>query len=382
MVFNVGRRGGVPMSLFAQYKARKRFVYAFRMLTERVPRINSVFIGPTETSYVFTLPNGINPELLHDKIFVFKQVFCENVELTGDSKRFKLTVYRKGLPSKVTYRLADWKTGIDDMDLPFIVGRNNHGEAVAFNMAAEPHVLLTGYTGSGKSSLLRAVLTTQMLTMPPEEVRFVLGDLKRSEFGLFRNVAHVDGVYVEPAGLLLALRGVKTEMERRGGLLDKNEATHISELANPLPFIVVAIDEVALLRTEKESMAIIEDISSIGRSLGVLLILSMQRADSKLMEGRLKNNLTVRISGRQSDKVNAKVAGVPGAELIKASEKGRMVYVRERPEQVQAPWLDYDEAKRLLKPLKIKSDDAVAFVEEVGTTSSPFTFGQLEEVPK
>lgn len=363
------------MTLFAQYRARKRFVYAFRMLTDRVPRINSVYIGESEMSYVFTLPNGINPELLHDKIFVFKQVFCENVELTGNSKRFKLTVYRKGLPSKVTYKLTEWKDEIADMDLPFIVGRNQQGKAVAFDMAVQPHVALTGSTGSGKSSLLRAVLTTQMLTLAPEKVRFILGDLKRSEFGLFRNVAHVDGVYVEPAGLLLALRGVKVEMARRGDLLDKHEATHISELAENLNYIVVCVDEVALLRTEKESMSIIEDISSIGRSLGVLLILSMQRADSKLMEGRLKNNLTVRISGRQSDKINAKVAGVPGAELIKASEKGRMVYMREQPEQVQAPWLDYEEAKRLLKPLKFALPAAVIEQQE-------FTFGQLEEVPK
>lgn len=372
------------MSIIAQYKARKRFVYAFRMLTDRVPRINSVYIGDTETSYVFTLPNGIDPELLHDKIFVFKQVFCENIELAGDSKRFKLTVYRKGLPSKVTYKLAEWKEEIADMDLPFIVGRNQHGEAVAFDMAVHPHVLLTGSTGSGKSSLLRAVLTTQMLTLPSENVRFILGDLKRSEFGLFRNAAHVNGVYVEPSGLLLALQGVKAEMERRGDLLDKYEATHISELAEKLNYVVVCVDEVALLRTEKESMSIIEDISSIGRSLGVLLILSMQRADSKLMEGRLKNNLTVRISGRQSDKINAKVAGVPGAELIKTSEKGRMVYVREQPEQIQAPWLEYDEAKRLLKPLKSDVDkpEYVLRNEGVGTTSSPFTFGQLEEVPK
>ncbi|WP_199880715.1 FtsK/SpoIIIE domain-containing protein [Bacillus massiliglaciei] len=363
------------MSMLAQYRARKKFVYAFRMMTDKIPRIRSVFISSNETSYVFTLPNGTNPAILHDNIFVFKQVFSENIELTGDSKRFKLTVYQKVLPKKVPYKLADWSESMAGMDLPFIVGRNRHNEPVTFDMAVHPHVLLSGETGSGKSSLLRAVLTTQMLTLPPEKVRFVLGDLKRSEFGLLRSIEHVDGVYVEPAALFLALKNVKTEMERRGDLLDKNEATHISELADPLPFIVVAIDEVALLRSDKQSMAIIEDISSVGRSLGVLLILSMQRPDSKLLEGRLKNNLTVRISGRQSDKTNAKVAGVPGAEFIKKSEKGRMVLVMDEPEQVQAPSLDYGEAKRLLQPLKVRIIDK----KEVESTETQFAFGQLDE---
>lgn len=381
MVFNVWRGGGIPMSLYAQYKARKRFVYAFRMLTDRIPRINSVFIGETETSYVFTLPNGIDPDLLHDKLFVFRQVFySENIELDGGSKCFKMTIYRKGLPTKIRYELSDWKPTITEMNLPFIVGRNKNNESVVFDMAVDPHVLLSGSTGCGKSSLLRAVLTTQMLSLPPEKVRFVLGDLKRSEFGLFRNVRHVDGVYVEPTSLLLALRKVKMEMERRGDLLDLHEATHISELTDELPFVVICIDEVALLRTEKECMAIIEDISSVGRSLGVLLILSMQRPDSKLLDGRLKNNLGVRISGWQTDKINSKVAGTPEAHLIKASEKGRMVCVREHPQLIQAPWLEYSEAKRLLANLKTRTNLNIR--KEVNPdVGKEFTFGQLEEVP-
>ena len=70
-----------------------------------------------------------------------------------------------------------------------------------------------------------------MLTKSPDDVRFVLGDLKRSEFGIYRNVKHVDGVHVAPRTLLPALRLIKVEMERRGNLLDKNEVTNIKETA-------------------------------------------------------------------------------------------------------------------------------------------------------
>ncbi|AZV44085.1 FtsK/SpoIIIE domain-containing protein [Peribacillus asahii] len=373
------------MSLFAQYKARKQFVYVFRLITDKIPRIHSVSISTNETRYSFTIPTGTNPEILLDKIYVFKQVLSsENIEIEGDSKRLTLTVYRKGLPKLVKYSLRDWKPIVAGMSLPFIVRSNRHGELIAFDMAKNPHALLSGFTGLGKSSLLRAVLTTQMLTMKPESIRYILGDLKRSEFRLFRNHSHVDSVHVEPASLSLALKRVKAEMQRRGNLLDKHEVTHFSELSEPLPWFVVAIDEVALLRQEKDCMAIIEDISSIGRSLGVLLILSMQRPDATILQGRLKNNLTVRISGRQSDKINAKVAGVPGAELIKPSEKGRMIYVLDKPEEVQAPWLEYNGAKRLLQPFKrydvVPNEEIqLANTKSVSYPAKEFTFGLLDE---
>lgn len=98
------------MSLFAQYKARKQFVYAFRLITDKIPRIHSVSISTNETRYSFTIPTGTNPEILLDKIYVFKQVLLsENIELQGDSKCWTLTVYRKDLAKLVKYSLEDWK---------------------------------------------------------------------------------------------------------------------------------------------------------------------------------------------------------------------------------------------------------------------------------
>ena len=134
-------------------------------------------------------------------------------------------------------------------------------------------------------------------------------------------------------------------------------------------------------------MNIVEDISSIGRSLGVHLMLSMQRPDSKVLEGRLKNNLSVRISGRQSNKRNANVAGTEGAETIKITDKGRMIYVLDEPIEVQSPWLEYDDAKRLLAPLsffgiseKQNTKLDVSTFEEEQSQGNDFKFGILEEL--
>lgn len=370
------------MSVWATLQARKRLFSAFKTgdICRKVgghmlyPAIKRVELADKYTRYTVKLPAGLDPSILTDKLYVFQQILGPHVVIDGDIRYFTITVYRKGLPSKVAYKFTDWQTLADRMALPVIVGRDHNNEPVAFDLAEYPHVLISGETGSGKSSLLRAVLTTLMLGKKPTDVRFILGDLKRSEFGLYRRMPHVEGVHITASTLLPALRLIDAEMKRRGSLLDKHEVTHVSELSEKLPYYVVAIDEVALLRKEKEVMAIIEDISSIGRSLGVLLMLSMQRPDAEVLNGRLKNNLTVRISGRQSNKRNAGVAGVEGSETIKISDKGRMIFVLDEPVEVQTPWLTFDDAKRLLAPLKTEPVVELTPAEP----AHEFQFGMLD----
>lgn len=371
------------MNLWENLQARKRLFSALktgdisRKIGDRTvyPAIKSITHTDHYVQYAVKLPAGMNPDTLTDNLFVFQQILGKHVVIDGEIGHFTITVYRKGLPSKLPYKLSEWQPVIEKKKLPIIVGRDRNNEPVAFDLADYPHILISGETGSGKSSLLRAILTTLMLEQSPENVRFVLGDLKLSEFGLYRRMPHVDGVHITASTLLPALRLIKVEMERRGRLLDKNEVTHVSELKDAIPYVVVAVDEVALLRKEKEVMAIIEDISSIGRSLGVLLMLSMQRPDAEVLNGRLKNNLTVRISGRQSNKRNAGVAGVEGAETIKISDKGRMIFVLDQSVEVQTPWLEYDEAKRLLAPLKVKLAGELTPNE---TPANEFRFGILD----
>lgn len=368
------------MSLWRKLQTRKNLITVFKHGKiyreqgdfKKYPAIKSVKITNDATIIRIKLPTGLSPDKLTDNLFIFQQVFGKNVVIDGEINYFTITVYNHGLPQQVPYNYTDWQPIIKRLTLPVVIGRDINNQPVVFDLANYPHLLISGETGSGKSSLLRVILTTLMLAKQPSDVRFLLGDLKRSEFGLYRRIKHVDGVHVTASTLLPALRVIKVEMERRGDLLDKHEATHIKDLPIKLPYLIVAIDEVALLRKEKEIMAIIEDISSVGRSLGVLLILSMQRPDAEVLNGRLKNNLTVRISGRQSNKRNASVAGVEGAETIKISDKGRMIFLLEEPIEVQTPLLDYDDAKALLEPFKTKQPTNELQANE-------FQFGVLEE---
>ena len=377
--------------MFEKMKAKKRLMDAFKFADIRrshmydgkthyvYPKIHDIEIDHKrkQLRYVFTLADGIDPKKLKDDPWVFKQVFGPNIDLDGKLKRFVLTVFAEGLPKVVKYDYDEWRPAIIGKTRPIIVGKDLNGRRMAYDMDEYPHLLLAGETGSGKSSLMRAILTTLMLTKSPDELRFIMADMKRSEMGLYRNLAHVDGVYMSAKQLAPALKQIKKEMARRGDLLDKNEKTHVRELSQKLPYIIVAIDEVALLKKDKEIMHTLEDISSVGRSLGVLLFLSVLRPDHQILDGKLKNNLTVRISGRQSNEANSRIVGTPGAHEIDIDKKGRMIAVLEKTIEVQAPFLEFDEAKRLLQPFKIvppKIEEPVA-----PPPANEFIFGQLDD---
>lgn len=310
------------------------------------PNIIKTKITDDKMTFVFSIPKGVDPETFIKKSYVFKQHFNDYIDLKVESKRGILNVYPRGLPTEFSYHYQESKH-----NLPIVCGKNLEGELYAFDLVKFPHILIAGETGSGKSSAVRSILTTLIQAKKPHELELHLGDLKRSEFHLFKKVEHVKGVYHSAADLNIPLLKIKKEMMKRGDLLDEAEVTHIEELPQKLPYIIVCIDEVRQLKKETDIMELLEEISSIGRALGVFLILSMQRPDAEILDGKLKANLTVRMGFKAQDSINAKIIGTPGAEKLETP--GRMLLrVNSDLHQIQAPWLDTDKAKKILEPYR------------------------------
>jgi DNA segregation ATPase FtsK/SpoIIIE, S-DNA-T family len=302
----------------------------------------------------FSLPTGLDPKEIKKKEYCFHQVFGQNIEIRGEVKEFKLTVYAATLPSELTYDFETYSPSFNGMALPIVAGMDLNGKLIVFDMVENPHLLIAGETGSGKSTQIRSVLTTLIQSIPPERLELYLCDLKRSEFHLFRQLEHVRGLFVSPSEMLPMLQYLQKEMRNRGDKLDQHEVTHIDELASPPPYIVLCIDEVALLQKETKLMELVEEISAIGRALGVFLILSMQRPDRKVLDGKLKNNLTVRMGFKCADLINSRIIGTPGSEKLKG--KGRMLIslpIFSELKEIQAPYLVLDNAKKILEPYKV-----------------------------
>jgi len=323
----------------------------------RYPKIHEVHIDEENEAvrFTFTLPDGANPDLVLKQEWVFKQCFGNNIEIDGKVKKFILWCYAKDMKTNIPYEFKMIQPHCKDKIIPIMCGVDRSGKINVKDMVEEHHMLLTGTTGSGKSSLIRGILTSLILHKTPDEVQFLLGDLKYSEFGIYKRLPHVMGVYMDAQSLLPPLQMIAKEMERRGKLLDEMDVESIYELKDQPPTIIVCIDEVILLKDKPKIMKIIESISCIGRSNGVYLMLSMQRGDAKSLGGQLKNNLTFRISGKQSDETNAKISGLK--QSVDLDTAGRMILSTQGKERViQVPYMDKKKAKGLLDPLKVKQE--------------------------
>lgn len=319
------------------------------------PKIRKVKFDQAKNTviYYFSLPAGLDPKEIKKKEYCFRQTFGKNIELKGDDKNFKLTIFAQSLPKEVLYDYESFETHIKGLKLPIIAGMDLNGNLIVYDMLKNPHLLIAGETGSGKSTQLRSILSTVIQALPPSRLQLYLCDLKRSEFWLFRHIEHVQGVYVSAREMMPVFTDIQREMKRRGDLLDEHEVSHVDDLKIKLPYIMICIDEVALLQKEKKLMELVEEVSAIGRALGVFLILSMQRPSREVLDGKLKNNLTVRMGFRCADLINSRIIGTPGSE--KLTIEGRMLLKLPKETdlmEIQAPYLETEDAKKLLEGYK------------------------------
>lgn len=102
-------------------------------------------------------------------------------------------------------------------------------------------------------------------------------------------------------------------------------------------------------------MATIEKISAVGRALGVFLMLSMQRPDAKVLDGKLKLNMTVRMGFKCDSTINSNIMGTPGSEHMEQS--GQMILKLNGLKKVQAPYLELSKAKQIVEPYRVPKDD-------------------------
>lgn len=365
------------MVFFEKMKLREKLVRAFKLggigkqiktpskTHMRYPTIHEVHIDKKREAirYTFTLYDGTDPDLILNQVWVFKQVFGDNIEIKGKIKKFVLWVYSKNTSKSYPFNYEKFaEYAIESkLNLPIIAGMDNHGQFVLYDAIENPHMLVMGETGSGKSVYLRSVISFISIFMR-NKIEIYLADMKRTEFFLFRNLDNVKCAVTDKDNLLIYLIKIEKELQRRGNLFDKSEVAHIDHYnalpttKKKLPYMLLCIDEVALLKKEIKLMQIIESISCIGRALGCLMILSMQRGDAKVLEGQLKNNLTVRSVFRCADKTNSDIGLGRGSEEnasdILKSEKGKFYCKMEETTLLQAPLLELDEAKSILEPFK------------------------------
>lgn len=270
--------------------------------------------------------------------------------------------------------------------LPLALGKDVYGNAIIADLAAMPHLLVAGATGSGKSVCINSIITSLIFKHTPENLRFIMIDPKVVEMQVYNDLPHlVTPVVTDPKKVLLALRWVIDEMELRYSIFAKVGVKHVHgfnnrpkpevavaeaedaeielsekegnpsdgfeepvealevESAPPkpphppddgivvpdhMPFIVVIVDELAdLMQTAPADVeAAIARITQKARAAGIHMIVATQTPRSTVVTGVIKANIPSRIAFQVASGIDSRVIlDANGAERLLG--KGDMLYL-------------------------------------------------------
>ncbi|HEY1804218.1 MAG TPA: DNA translocase FtsK [Terracidiphilus sp.] len=223
--------------------------------------------------------------------------------------------------------------------LTLSMGKDINGRIVTADLASMPHILIAGSTGSGKSVAINAMIMSLLYRTTPHQVRLILVDPKRVELGMYEGIPHLfTPIITEPKLAANALRNAVREMERRLKLLASRSVRHIDqynklfegstpslfgsesgETEEPLPYIVIIIDELAdLMMLDRANVEeSVTRLAQMARAVGIHLILATQRPSVDVITGLIKANVPTRISFRLATKVDSRtILDTNGAEAL------------------------------------------------------------------
>ncbi|MEA2669636.1 MAG: segregation ATPase FtsK/SpoIIIE, family, partial [Chloroflexota bacterium] len=221
--------------------------------------------------------------------------------------------------------------------LSLAIGTDVSGNTVVGDLTRMPHLLIAGATGSGKSVCINALIAGMLFQATPEELKYILIDPKRVEFSMFQDMPHLlVPVVTESDHATSALRWAVAEMETRYKLFASHTVRNIADFngkapdmgLNPLPYIVIVIDELAdlMMVAAGEIEELICRIAQLARAVGIHLLVATQRPSADIITGLIKANIPSRIAFAVSSSIDSRVIlDETGAEKLLG--RGDMLYL-------------------------------------------------------
>jgi DNA segregation ATPase FtsK/SpoIIIE, S-DNA-T family len=225
----------------------------------------------------------------------------------------------------------------DQTLLSLAIGTDVSGNSVVGDLTRMPHLLIAGATGSGKSVCINALIAGMLFQATPEQLKYILIDPKRVEFSMFQDMPHLlVPVVTESDHAVSALRWAVAEMETRYKLFASHTVRNIADFngrapemgLNPLPYIVIVIDELAdlMMVAAGEIEELICRIAQLARAVGIHLLVATQRPSADIITGLIKANIPSRIAFAVSSSIDSRVIlDETGAEKLLG--RGDMLYL-------------------------------------------------------
>lgn len=235
--------------------------------------------------------------------------------------------YHATMRQTLTTLLSSRQYQESNLTLPVLLGTTNENDISLIDVTKSPHVLIGGAPAQGKTMLLHSIILSLLLKKSPQELKLVLIDPTKIEFGVyaFLNEQHFyhsthgkEKVLSHISSCIEMVKCLTDEMDLRYDLLHRAKCRNIKEYNhkihsgqipqnaeyNIMPYIVVIIDEfsdVAVAGGE-EFLSMFMHLLSLSRSVGIHIIFSTYRHDTDIITGMIKANVPVRIGFRFIDK--------------------------------------------------------------------------------
>ncbi|WP_048644803.1 DNA translocase FtsK [Nitratireductor soli] len=275
------------------------------------------------------------------------------------------------------------------------LGKTINGEAVIADLAKMPHLLVAGTTGSGKSVAINTMILSLLYRMTPEQCRLIMIDPKMLELSIYDGIPHLlTPVVTDPKKAVVALKWTVREMEDRYRKMSKvgvrniegfnqrvvaaakkgetitrtvqtgfdretGEAIYESEDLDlePMPFIVVIIDEMAdlMMVAGKDIEGAVQRLAQMARAAGIHVVMATQRPSVDVITGTIKANFPTRISFQVTSKIDSRtILGEQGAEQLLGM--GDMLYMAGggRIQRVHGPFVSDSEVESIVSHLKVQ----------------------------
>jgi S-DNA-T family DNA segregation ATPase FtsK/SpoIIIE len=307
-----------------------------------------------------------------------------------------------------------------DSPLAITLGRDVAGKPIVADLAAMPHLLIAGTTGSGKSVCITSLACCLIANNAPHDLRLVMIDPKKVELVRFNGLPHLLGkVECELERIVGVLRWCTLEMDRRYKLLEGAGARDIWEynrrrrrkgIQDRLPQIVVLIDELAdlMMKTPEQTEKSLVRLAQMARATGIHLVVATQRPSTDIVTGLIKANFPARIAFAVASGVDSRVIlDGPGAETLLG--QGDMLFLSQEAatgvrlqgvfvtdleverlvdywqkamagqdwQAEQAPWEDLLERQSLLADRDEVLGEAIKVVQQAGYASASMLQRQL-----
>ena len=279
------------------------------------------------------------------------------------------------------------------MRLPLCLGKTIGGEPVIVELARMPHLLIAGTTGSGKSVAINTMILSLLYRLTPDQCRLIMVDPKMLELSIYDGIPHLlTPVVTDPKKAVVALKWAVREMEERYRKMSKVGVRNIDGFnarvvearergetiqrliqtgfdretgepifenevmpLEPLPFIVVIVDEMAdlMMVAGKEIEGLVQRLAQMARAAGIHVVLATQRPSVDVITGTIKANFPTRISFQVTSKIDSRtILGEQGAEQLLG--QGDMLYMAGggRISRVHGPFVSDQEVEHVVAHLK------------------------------